>query len=85
MKSFPTLSHFFEHAALYLILASLAIGAAGSLHQKITDRSAVYEVHTEHLSAVQTSGSLPVISMNELILPEIMPEYSRYRTIPNVR
>lgn len=83
MKYLPRLSHFFEHAALYLILASMAIGAAGSLYQKITDRTAVYEVHTEHLSALQTSGSLPVISMKELILPEILPEYSRYHILPD--
>ena len=83
MKHFPTLSYLFEHAALYLILVSLAIGAAGSLHQKITDRPAVYEVHTEHLLAVQTSGSLPVISMKEQLVPDILPVCRHYSTAPN--
>ena len=84
MKHFRALSHFFEHAALYLILTSLAIGAAGSLHQKITGRSAVYEVHTEHLLAVQTSGSLPVISMKEQLVPELLPVCRHYSTVPNL-
>ena len=84
MKHVSALSHFFEHAALYLILASLAIGAAGSLHQKITDRPAVYEVHTEHLLAVQTSGSLPVISMREQIVPYFLPACRQYSTAPKL-
>lgn len=61
-----------ENGVFWLLLFSLALGSANSLYQKITDRNAGYEVHTEHISAVTTSGSLPVISMKELLSPEFL-------------
>lgn len=64
-----------ENAVFWLLLFSLAIGSAGSLYQKITDRPAGYEVHAEHTSTVTSSGSLPVISMKEHISPEFLMPY----------
>lgn len=64
-----------ENGIFWLLLFSLAIGSANSLYQKITDKHAGYEVHTEHISAVTTSGTLPVISMKEFLSPEFfMPD-----------
>lgn len=61
-----------ENGVFWLLLISLAFGSANSLCQKITDRNADSEVHTEHISAVTTSGTLPVISMKDRISPDFL-------------
>ena len=69
------LSRIPENAVFWLLLFSLAFGSAGSLYQKITGQPDGYEVHPQHLSAVTTSGSLPVISLKDHISPEFLMPY----------
>lgn len=55
-----------ENAVFWLILFSLAVGSAASLHQKVSDRAASYEVHTEHINTAQVSADLRVKGMVDL-------------------
>ncbi len=59
-----------ENAVFWLVLFSLAFGCTVSIGQKISDRAASVEVHTEHLTAAQ-------VSARPVVLPEMMVDLPR--------